>query len=117
MATLCPSELRWCEHFTLGISTRMGDIVSQDWAYTIQALHALLKSFQEEWLADSFDMDSQSLFTCMFLLESCLGGMRGFEVVLTDLAALRYDLECYESMLDYSVVSWSVVGRFKGHDK
>jgi hypothetical protein len=35
IATLCPSEGRWYDHFSTGISTRMGDIVHQDRAYTL----------------------------------------------------------------------------------
>ena len=44
---------------------------------------------------------------------SCLGGMRGYEVVWTDLGALRYDLQYCEDLGDQSAVSWPVVGRFK----
>jgi hypothetical protein len=47
---------------------------------------------------------------CMFLLVSCLGGMRGFEVVWTDLAALRYDIAYCEAAEKDSAVSWPVVG-------
>jgi hypothetical protein len=50
----------------------------------------------------------------MFLLVSCLGGMRGFEVVWTDLAALRYDIAHCESAEDDLAVSWPIVGCFKG---
>ena len=51
----------------------------------------------------------------MFLLLTCLGGMRGYEAVWTDLAGLRYDVNYCESMDDYSAVSWPIVGRFKAH--
>jgi len=52
----------------------------------------------------------------MFLLVACLGRMRGFEVMWTDLAALRYDV-CYcEDQDDYSAIAWPVVGRFKAHN-
>jgi hypothetical protein len=49
----------------------------------------------------------------MFLLVSSLGGMRGFKVIWTDLAALRYDLAYCKAAEDDSVVSWPIVGRFK----
>lgn len=32
VATLCPSESCWYEHFSIGISAWMGDLVSQDLA-------------------------------------------------------------------------------------
>jgi hypothetical protein len=52
----------------------------------------------------------------MFLLVSCLGGMRGFEVVWTDLSALRYDIAYCEASEKNTAVSWPVVGQFKaGH--
>ena len=51
----------------------------------------------------------------MFLLLTCLGGMRGFEAVWTDLAALRHDVEHCENADDYSTVAWPIVGRFKAH--
>jgi hypothetical protein len=49
VATLCPSETRCYEKFALGICARMGDIVSQDRAYSIQVLHKLLQSYELEW--------------------------------------------------------------------
>jgi hypothetical protein len=52
----------------------------------------------------------------MFLLVASLGGMRGFEVMWTDLAALRYDLDYCKDSGDLSAVSWPIVGRFKSHN-
>jgi hypothetical protein len=49
----------------------------------------------------------------MFLLVSSLGGMRGSEVVWTDLAVLRYDLAYCEAAEDDSAVLWPIVRRFK----
>jgi hypothetical protein len=73
----------------------MGDIVSQDRAYTLAVLHKLLESYEAEWMDPNTEMSTKTLCSCMFLLVSCLGGMRGFEVMWTDLAALRYDLNHY----------------------
>jgi hypothetical protein len=39
--------------------------------------------------------------------------MQGFEVVWTDLAALRYDIKHCKSADDDSAVSWLIVGCFK----
>eukprot|EP00804_Cyclotella_cryptica_P007724 CCRYP_001332-RA/>CCRYP_001332-RA protein AED:0.42 eAED:0.45 QI:0/0/0/1/0/0/2/0/232 len=49
IATHAPSESHWYEHFNSGVRARMGDIVSQDRAYTIEVLHMLLESYQKEW--------------------------------------------------------------------
>ena len=44
------------------------------------------------------EMPLHSLRSVMFLLVSCLGGMRGYEVVWTDLGALNYDLDYCKSL-------------------
>ena len=116
VATRCPSESRWYEHFAVGVSARMGDVVTQDRAYTIEVLHKLLESYEAEWVEAGYQMPLKTLASCMFLLTSSLGGMRGFEVMWTDLAALRYDLTYCEEIEDYTAVSWPIIGRFKGHD-
>ena len=79
--------------------------MSQDRAYTIEVLLALVQMFEEEWETHYLRIPLISICACMFLLVSSLGGMRGFEVVWTDLAALRYDLAFCESSEDDSVVS------------
>ena len=94
----------------------MGDIVWQDRAYTIRVLLKMLDVFEAEYQDLGDDMPLQSIKACMFLLLTCLGGMRGYEAVWTDLVALRYDVEHCEDSEDYSAVSWPIVGRFKAHD-
>ena len=49
VATRCPSEGRWHQHFETGICARMGDVVLQDRAFTIEVLLALLEMYEEEW--------------------------------------------------------------------
>ncbi len=112
VATLCPSKGWWHQHFEKGICTWMRDVVSQDWAYTITVLLALLEVFEEEWQMFYLWIPLVSICACVFLLVSSLGGMRGFEVVWTDLAALRHDLAYCEAAEDDSAVSWLIVGRF-----
>jgi hypothetical protein len=97
ITTSCPSESRWYEQFTLGTSIRMGDIVSQDKAYTIEVLHELLNEYEQEWVTNDLGIELEVISACMFLLVSSLGGMQGFEVMWTDLAALRYDLNFAKS--------------------
>ena len=113
IATCAPAEGRWFQHFTTGICARMGDIVRQDRAYTIQVVLKLVEMYEREWDDHGYDMPSKSLCACMFLLVCCLGGTRGYEAVWTDLAALRYDIAYCESQGDESAVAWPVVGRFK----
>jgi hypothetical protein len=114
VATWCPSEGRWYQHFETGICARMGDVVTQDRAYTIELLLALIEIYKEEWQTYYLHMPLVSVCVCIFLLVSCLGGMRGFEVVWTDLSALKYDIAHCESAEDDLAVSWPIIGRFKG---
>ena len=62
VATLCPSEGRWYQHFETGICARMGDVVTQDRAYTIEVLLALLEMFEQEW--QTYYLDIPLLFLC-----------------------------------------------------
>ena len=95
---------------------RIGDVVEQDKAYTIQGVLKLVSMFETKWTELGMGMTLESICACVFLLLTCLGVMRGYEVVWTDLDALWYDVAYCESMDDYSAVSWPIVGRFKAHD-
>ncbi len=97
----------------LGFCARMGDVITQDWAYTIEVLLALVEMYEQEWQTFNVQMPLPSVCACMFLLVSSLGGMRGFEVVWTDLAALRYNVSFCETAEDESAVSWPILGRLK----
>jgi len=63
----------------------MGDVVDQNRAYTIQVLHKLLEMYETEYRDLRSNMSMVSLNACIFLLLTCLGGMRRFEAVWTDL--------------------------------
>jgi hypothetical protein len=115
VATCNPAEGNWYSKFSQGCSVRIGDVTKQDRAFTIQILLKLLSMYEAEFNDLGYDMPLESMYSCMFLLLTCLGGMRGYEAVWTDLAALRYDLEFCEHAEDYSGISWPIVGRFKAH--
>ena len=115
VATCNPSEGRMYQSFALGCCARMGDIVRQDRAYTIQVILKLVDMYEQEYQELGDNMPFESISACMFLLLTCLGGMRGYEAVWTDLATLRYDVEFCEANEDDSAVAWPIVGRFKAH--
>jgi hypothetical protein len=116
VATMCPSESRWYQRFETGIAIRIGDVVSQDRAFTLDVLLELVRMYEDEWNQWGNAIPLNKICACMFLLVSCLGGMRGFEVMWTDLAALRYDVRYCLDRNDKSGISWPVIGRFKARD-
>lgn len=113
VATAAPSEGWFYYRFGMGINARMGDVISQDRAYTLEVFLALIEMYEAEWQEHRMNLPLESLYSCMFLLVSTLGGMRGYEVVWTDLAALRYDMKYAEEREDLSGIAWPIVGRFK----
>ena len=66
--------------------------------------------YEQEWQTYYLQMPLLSISASMFLLVSALGGMMGYEVVWTDLAALLYNVTYCEAADDDSAVSWPVVG-------
>ena len=92
VSTLNPSKERWFQHFSLGVSMRMGDVVKQDRAYTVEVVHAVINLFEEDFQCVGYRMTVNEMSAAMFFIASCFGGFRGFETVWTDLGALRYDI-------------------------
>lgn len=94
---------------------RTGVMSRQDRAYSLELLHEMLRRFELEWerQEELGSIDLQWLSAVMFLLVSSFGGMRGYEVVWTDLAALLHDIQRCELEEDYTGVGWPLVGRFK----
>ena len=88
----------------------MGDVPKQDRVYSAEVVHKLLEIFEEEYQELGQDMPHHSMCSVMLLLLTCLGGMRGYEAVWTDLAGLVYDLGFCEGSDDYTAVSWPIVG-------
>jgi hypothetical protein len=64
----------------------------QDPAYLLEVVHELLNRFEVEWdrQQSSDEIDTVWVSTVMFLLVSCFGGMRGYEVVCDDITYHRY---------------------------
>ena len=66
--TCAPSESRWYELFARGVCARMGGVVRQDRAFTIEVLHRLLSMFEAEWQGQGLRMPAKDISACMFLL-------------------------------------------------
>lgn len=113
VATLCPSEGRWYQHFSLGCATRLGDVVTQDRAYSIEIVLQVIQMYEDHFQQEGYTIPIRVMEAAMFFMISCFGGFRGFETVWTDLGALRYDVRQCEEVEDFEAVSWPVTGRFK----
>ena len=68
---------------------RMGDVVEQDRAYTIEVVHAMIDLFEEDFQRVGYRMTVNEMSAAMFFIASCFGGFRGSETVWTHLGALR----------------------------
>lgn len=114
-ATAAPTHKTFFEHFSRGFRIRTGVSSRQDQAYSLEVIHELLRRFEFEWERQEAkgEIDMHWLSAVMFLLVSSFGGMRGYEVVWTDLAALLHDMARCEEEEDYTGVGWPLVGRFK----
>lgn len=112
---MCPTHKTFFEHFARGFRIRTGVMTRQDRAYSLELVHEMLERFENEWTRqeDRQEVDLKWISAVMFFLVSCFGGMRGYEVVWTDLAALLHDIERCEQEEDFTGVGWPLVGRFK----
>ena len=114
-ASMCPVHKKFFEHFARGFRIRTGVMSRQDRAYSLELIHELLTRFELEWerQQEQGEINLIWLSAVMFLLVSSFGGMRGYEVVWTDLAALLHDVSRCENEEDFTGVGWPLVGRFK----
>ena len=85
----------------------MGDIVTQDRAYSIEVVLAMIEMFEEQFQEQGYSIPVRDMEAIMFFIASCFGGFRGYETVWTDLAALRYDVAYSEDLPDPDV-AWPV---------
>ena len=112
-ATKCPSQSKWFEAFSRGFRIRTGVMTRQDKAYTLALVHEMLNRFEQDWEKCDGQPSVKWISAVMLFLTTCLGGMRGYEVVWTDLAALIHDVEMCEMEENPKGVGWPIVGRFK----
>jgi hypothetical protein len=104
-----PTEQCWFEYFVRGMAAKKGDVVEQNWAYTIKVLHKLIQMYEAEWETCDGKLPLGKICSCMFLIASCTGGFRGYETVWTNLGAPWYNLDFFSNR---TAVSWPVVDRF-----
>ncbi len=87
----CPTHSLWFEHFARGCLSRMGQIIRQDMAVSLELMHAFLAILEQEWIAAEATLAQQSLIASIgaYALIAFCGSFRGPEVFLVDLFGLK----------------------------
>jgi hypothetical protein len=118
--TSCPTNGAWYERFNLGMHSRMGDMVIQDRALASDVMMELMREFEVDWskLAPANERKEQEevLFPALFSILSFLGGLRGEEMPMADLAGMRNHFVSGTQHSDPAKrhVVLALLGRFKG---
>jgi len=115
--TTCPTYGDWYERFSLGMHKRMGDLVIQDEAMSMELLLAIQGLFERDFAAAGDDLERQAevIFPAAFCAIGYCAGLRGEEIPLMDLpGTIRYfasSMRHPDPELRHFVVP--LIGRFK----
>jgi len=112
--TNSPTYGLWFERFMHGCHKRMGDVLKQDMAVSIEVMHAICQVGEEKYLECISDSErlNESLLTFFCLVCFC-GGLRGEEAPLTDLFGMRKHFED-GGLANIQHIVIPLLGRFKG---
>jgi len=110
----CPTNTLWFERFSKGCLSRMGQIVRQDRAVSLELMHALCSLLEQEWTGAS-DLRGKTQLACLgaFSIIAFCGSFRGNEVFMTNLHGLiKYGNDTLLSAgKEYVMIP--LLGRFK----
>jgi hypothetical protein len=85
----CPMHSLWFERFFKGCLSRMGQVVKQDMAVSLELIHAFQENMELEWsLADTLQQMSMIAGITISSLIAFCGSFWGQEVFLVDLYSL-----------------------------
>jgi hypothetical protein len=110
----CPTHSLWFERFTRGCLSRMGQIVKQDRAVSLELMHALSSLLEEEWgrAASPSDKGLVAGVGAMAIIAFC-GSFHGPEMFAIDLHGLRKYLQDTQVAGSKEYVIIPLLGRFK----
>jgi hypothetical protein len=113
--TSCPTHGDWFERFSKGMHERMGDLVKQDLAISIEQMHALMARFERRWVLASEDLVLQQsvLFPALFSIIAFCCGLRGEELPLLSLCGIKRHLSRGLNHPTHPHVVIALLGRFK----
>ena len=111
----CPTHGEWFERCSRGMHERMGDVVRQDLAISIEQMLELMRSFNLRWdLAEGNRGDQkQILFPALFSVIAFCCGLRGEELPLMSLSGVRRHLDRGINHPIHPHVTVALLGRFK----
>jgi hypothetical protein len=110
----CPTHLLWFERFSKGCLSRMGQIVKQDLAISLDIMHALMDSLLAEWnQSTSQDRKVRIASVGAYSIIAFCGLFRGAEVLMVDLYGLRkyFEESPRAGSVDFVVIP--LLGRLK----
>ena len=113
--TTCPTNSYWFDKFANGLHKRQGDMVKPDMGLSVEQMVALMDMLVQEWDAseEGSAQRAEVLFTALFVVSAYLGGLRGEEVPLMDLAGMIKYLDEGLAHRRYPHVPLAMLGRFK----
>ncbi len=109
-----PTQSQWFEKFSKGCLSRMGQVVKQDMAVSLELMHALVEMLEKEWEhASTTSQRSAVASVGAYATIAFCGSFRGPEVFLTDLFGLNKYLAADLSVDGKAYVIIPLLGRFK----
>jgi len=110
----CLTQTLWFERFAKGCLSRMGQVVRQDRAVSLDVMHQLLETLDSDW--QQATPENRSIFSSIgaFCVVAFCGSFRGPEMFLVDLYGLhKYGKSDLKTSAGKEYVIIPLLGRFK----
>jgi hypothetical protein len=113
--THSPTQSTWFERFSQGCVRRMGQVVRQNWAITLPAMHELLKLLEREWNEGTSDSQLETAASLgAFSAIAFCASLQGSEIYMVDLKGLIKHQQDLTRMNKHDHVVIPLLGQFKG---
>jgi hypothetical protein len=109
----CPTNSPWFEQFARGCLSRMGQIVKQDRAVSLDLMHAFLGLVDQEWATANAKERADLAAIGAYATFAFCGSFRGLEVFLVDLHGLIKYTEERLKVEGKEFIIIPLLGRFK----
>jgi len=110
----CPMHSLWFERFSKGCLSRMGQIVKQDLAISLEVMHALMEGLLIEWNQSTCQWHREKVASVgAYAIIAFWGSFRGAEVLMVDLYGLKKYFEEAPRVRGIDYVAIPLLGHFK----